>query len=251
MSAMSNRSRVFTACVAVAASVVTGAVTYSISMASASTSEPEVVLKAAPNGRGTDCGPSPDLDWYLSRGEMLPDLVSFKSGGLVRGDQDPCGGDGGDSPCATDPFAGVDGLGDTYVTGSISGNTQGTLRPTSGWDDLSVVFGELGGVGFLGFAGTFGCMTLTASLGSYVSDTATNVIYSFNMNTLASSIFINGDPVVTASGNTITDNPTFPDLDISGPTSVNADFNSVVFTLRWFPQGLMSGSPTVYTFASS
>jgi hypothetical protein len=254
MSAMSGRSKVFTACTVAAVSFVAGAISYSISVVSAASSAPAVVVEAAPSGRASDCiGSGPDLEWYQSRGEMLPDLVSFNTSGMVRGEPNPCGGDdgGGNSPCSTDPFAGADGLGDRWVTGFIAGGgLTAAMRPTSDWDDLSVVFDELGGVGFVGGTAINGCMTVTASFGAYISDTATNVIFSLNMNTVAGSTFINGSPFVTPSSTSITGNVVFPDLDFSGSSDVTADWDLVVYTLRWFPQGSMSGSPNVYTFAS-
>ena len=253
---MNKRSRIVTACAITAASIGAGFVTYSMSMASAATSAPEIVESASPTGRPTDCiGNGPDIEHYRSRGELLPNLTSFESGSMVRGDQNPCGGGdggGGDSPCSTDPFAGAQGLGGTWITGFISGTTNGEIRPTSDQGDLSSVVGGLGGGDFVGFSAQLGCLSLTASLGAYTSDSAANVIFSINgTNTSPSSAFIHGKPFMTVSGNSIVDAPgTFPDLVISGPTDVTADFNAVVYTLKWFTQGGMAGSPNVYTFSS-
>ncbi|MEY2957886.1 MAG: hypothetical protein RLZZ01_454, partial [Actinomycetota bacterium] len=86
-------------------------------------------------------------------------------------------------------------------------------------------------------------------LGAYVSDSAANVIFSLNSTTFLATMFINGKPFTTPSNNSIDESAFFPDLDIVG-SSVAADFSAVVYTLRWFPLGAMTGSPTVYTFGS-
>lgn len=256
---MNKSSRIVAACAVTAASIGAGFVSYSISTASAATSAPEIVTSESPAGRASDCIiDGPTIEHYRSQGQVLPNLISFETGSLVRGEPNPCGGGGsggggGSSPCATDPFAGDRGLGDTWITGFISGTTSGEIRPTSDQGDLSTVLSGLGGVDFVGTAAQFGCLSLTASLGAYVSDSASNVIFSFSTtNTSPLSAFINGKPFSTSSGNSIVDAPaSFPDLAISGPTDVTADFDAVVYTLKWFTEGGMAGSPNVYTFASS
>lgn len=251
---MSKRSRIVVACAVTAASIGAGFVSYSISMASAATSAPEIVASESPAGRASDCIiDGPTIEHYRSQGQVLPNLISFETGSYVRGEPNPCGGGGGNSPCATDPFAGAQGLGSTWITGQLPDSVPlyGVIQPWSDRGSLSSVLSGLGGGNFVGTAAQFGCLSLTASFGAYVSDSATNVIFSINMNTTPSTAFVNGTPFVTPAGSSIVETPgVLPDLNISGPADVTSDFGTVDYTLKWFPQGGMSGSPNVYTFSS-
>jgi hypothetical protein len=111
-----RKDRIVLALAAAGATLTGGIVSYSIAVASPAV--PEARSEMAVEGRPIDCNfPTPDLDWYLQRGdrmlsnEMLPNTVSFRSSGSgLHPAGDPCeddgdgggGGGGGGSSCLSD-----------------------------------------------------------------------------------------------------------------------------------------------------
>lgn len=153
--------------------------------------------------------------------------------------------------CAVDPFDGLSN-GYTYLEtlgeGDYAANANFTLNGAS--QDLYEFIAGMGGEEFAFYGAFLGCVSITGTIGAYVSDTNSNVIYSINQNTYSGNPFINAYPFMS-NGSAIAEyNGEFPYLRIIGGTSPMDEGKQIVYTIKWYPTGAYGvETPHTYTFA--
>lgn len=130
---------------------------------------------------------------------------------------------------------------------------------------LSSFFNSVIGAAGMNYLASIGCVTFTASFGPYVSDSATNVIFTQNLITTAANganstptnWFINPTffsasypGFLTPIGNFVYPGPTYPDLRVNCLcSSADSDARAIVYTLKFFAFDNQTGPVTSYTFS--